>query len=409
MRSRLTSCASSGNNEFTTTYSAVVAGDELAGFSIFSFGGEDREFAWMATRLVADESDPDAKSELANQEPDSTDSRKPGNRLTGPRREVIAAATPGRIPAPGPTGSQPYVPRPILPGGIVVPLYASNSLALNRDRVHEAERYNMTKGVPGRIQSIANIHNPSVEIHRVDASINTGTAVILAAGGAHRTLNVGTEAGDFVPFFYNYGVNTVILRNRLRSDGYSPRDDAVKDALQAIRLIRAYSSEWGIDPNRIGILGFSAGAELSAPTAIRFEEFDQKHQVDEGPLSGVSSRPDFVGLLYPGPTPFTREPDTSIPRNAPPSFVATPGSGDQIHAIWAMDYFNAMLRSRIPNIELHVYGNGVHAGGIKDRQGTPFGTWQDRYIDWFRDLGFLSEPGKKTKAAVDSSAFVSKP
>ncbi len=326
----------------------------------------------------------------------------------GPSSETVASASPGRIPTPGPTTNGPYQPQPILPGGMVITLYASDSSALNRDRVHEAEVYNMSKAAPGRIQSIVNIHNPSIELHRADPSINTGTVVILAAGGGHRTLNVGTEAGDFVPYFYNYGVNTVILRNRLRSDGYSPQQDAVNDALQAIRIVRAHADQWGIDPHRIGVIGFSAGAELSGPAAIRFSEFDEQHSVSEGLLSGVSSRPDFVGLLYPGPSPFTREPESAIPRNAPPSFVATAGSGDRIHAIWAMDYVNAMLRVGVPNVELHVYGHGVHAGGLKDRNGTPFGTWQNRYIDWFRDLGFLSKPGDETKAATDSATFVSR-
>jgi hypothetical protein len=141
----------------------------------------------------------------------------------------------------------------------------------------------------------------------------------------------------------------------------------------------------------------------------RYDEFDKAHQDANDPLAGVSSRPDFAGLLYPGPTPFTRDPDTSIPRSAPPSFLATAGSGDRVHAIWAIDYFNAMLRAGIPNIELHVYGNGVHAGGLKVRDGIPFGTWQDRYVDWFRDLGFLQKPGEPTKAAIDSAAFVESP
>ena len=82
----------------------------------------------------------------------------------------------------------------------------------------------MSQAVPGRISSIVNIHNPSIEFHPVDRGINTGAAVILVAGGGHNTLNVGTESADFVPFFYNYGVNTVILRNRLRRDGYDVAD-----------------------------------------------------------------------------------------------------------------------------------------------------------------------------------------
>jgi len=85
-----------------------------------------------------------------------------------------------------------------------------------------------------------------------------------------------------------------------------------------------------------------------------------------------------------------------------------------------MEYFSAMLTLGVPNIELHIYGNGRHpgdpladgsrmTGGLTDRSNTPFGTWQFRFIDWFRDLGFLQTPSVETKAARDSAAFVSQP
>jgi acetyl esterase/lipase len=324
------------------------------------------------------------------------------------------------VPKPGPTNDTPYAPQPILQGGVVVTLYPSDSPLLNRDRVSEAEQYNLSKAVPGRISSIVNIHNPSIEVHTVEGGINTGAAVILAAGGGHNTLNVGSESADFVPYFYNYGVNTAILRNRLRRDGYNVLTNAVNDALQAIRLVRSHAKEWNIDPNKIGIMGFSAGAELAAPAAIFFEDFDKKNSDPTDPLAGISSRPDFIGLIYPGPTPFARNASPPIPRNAPPAFIACAGSGDRVHAVWANEYFAAMLQAGIPNIEIHIYGNGRHPGdplsdgsrmsaGLTDRNGIPFGTWQDRYIDWFRDLGFLQKPSVETKAARDIAAFLSQP
>lgn len=321
---------------------------------------------------------------------------------------------PQNIPHPGPVTDKPYAPQAILPGGIVIPLYAPDSTNLNQARIKEAEVYSLSRGTPGRIQSIVNIHNPSIEIHTVGGGMNTGAAVILAAGGGHQTLNVGTEAADFVPFFFNYGVNTVILRNRLKSDGYNPQTDEVRDALQGIRLVRAHAKELGIDPHKIGILGFSAGAELSGPAAIEFEEFDKNNGDPSDPLAGITSRPDFVGLIYPGPSPFTRNPDTEIPRNVPPSFVVCAGTGDRIHAIWADQYFSAMLRFGAPNLEMHIYANGHHpgsgsTGGLTDREGTPMGTWHLRFIEWFRDLGFLQKPGVETKAAKDIEDFVKQP
>jgi acetyl esterase/lipase len=279
----------------------------------------------------------------------------------------------------------------------------------------------MSTTVPGRINSIVNIHNPSIEVHLVDRGLNTGAAVILAAGGGHNTLNVGSEASDFVPFFYNYGVNTIILRNRLRRDGYNPQTDEVYDALQAIRLVRGYAKEWNIDPNKIGIMGFSAGAELSAPAAVLFPDFDKKNSDPSDPLAGITSRPDFVGIIYPGPSPFTRNRTAPpIPPNTPPAFIACGGSGDKGHAVWALEYYSAMLAQSIPNIEMHMYGFGKHpgdalpdgshmTGGLTDRNDKPYGTWQFRFIDWFRDLGFLDKPGVETQAAKDVALYVAHP
>lgn len=76
--------------------------------------------------------------------------------------------------------------------------------------------------------------------------------------------------------FFNYGVNTVILRNRLRRDGYNPQTDAVYDALQAIRMVRAYAKDWNLDPHKIGVMGFSAGAELTAAAAVLYGDFDKE-------------------------------------------------------------------------------------------------------------------------------------
>jgi acetyl esterase/lipase len=311
---------------------------------------------------------------------------------------------------PGPVTDGPYAPQPILQGGVVLTLYPPGSPYLKMDRVREAEQYNMSAVVPGRIGSIVNIHNPSIEVHVVEKGLNTGAAVILVAGGGHTTLNVGSEGADFVPFFYNYGVNTIILRSRLRRDGYNPLTDEEYDAMQAIRMVRAHAKEWNLDPNKIGIVGFSAGAELASAAAVLYDDFDKNNSDAGDALKGVSSRPDFVGIIYPGPTPFAKNRTAPpIPRNVPPAFIVCAGYGDKVHAVWADEYFSAMLAVGAPNIEMHIYGNGVHGGGMTNRSGIPFGTWQNRFIDWFRDLGFLDKPGVETKAARDISLYMNPP
>jgi len=340
---------------------------------------------------------------------------------SSPRAASAPLPAPQGVPQPGPATDAPYAPTPIVQGGVVVTLYPPNSPLLNQKRLREPEQYSMSQAVPGRVNSIVNIHNPSIEVHTVEGGLNTGTAVILVAGGGHRTLNVGGEGADFVPFFLNYGVNTVIVRNRLRRDGYDVATDATYDVQQAIRMVRAHAKDWKIDPAKIGVMGFSAGAELASGAAVFYDRFDKANSSADNPLAGISSRPDFVALVYPGPTPFApNRAAPPVPRNVPPTFLICAGSDDRIHALWADDYFRAMLTAGAPNLEMHIYGNGRHpgdplrdgthmSGGLTDRNGTPFGTWQFRFIDWFRDLGFLERPGIETKAARDIEYFLSQP
>ena len=359
-----------------------------------------------------------------------------GNLLLAAETASSPAATlpplpaPLGIPKPGPATDAPYAPQPILPGGVVVTLYPPDSPYLKKERLREAEVYSMSGAAPGRIASIVNIHNPSIEFHAGHRALNTGVAIIVAAGGGHNTLNVGGESADFVHFFANHGINTVILRNRLRRDGYDPKTDAVYDAQQAIKLVRAYAKNWQLDPHKIGIMGFSAGAELAAPASLFWTAFDEKNNVPANPFAAFSSRPDFAGIVYPGPTPFTapRGPNATanwtapaIPKDAPPSFIVCAGWGDRVHAIWANDWFTAMLNAGVPNVEMHIYARGRHpgdtpnagdppsTGGLTNRGFIAYGTWQDRFIDWARDLGFLGKPGIETQAAKDVITHLNRP
>jgi dienelactone hydrolase len=314
-------------------------------------------------------------------------------------QEKASEPVANRTPADGP-----FVPAPALPGGIVLSLYPQDSPLLKHERIHEAERYNTSGKGADKLLNTLNIHNPTIEVHLAPGDPpNTGAAVIVAPGGGHKILWVGPEGYDLVPFFAKLGISTIVLRNRLRVDGYEPTVDAVKDAFQAIRLVRSHAAEWKLDPAKIGMIGFSAGAELSAPTALFFDDFARKNQAD--PLAKVSPRLDFVGL---GPTPFTKAPETTIPANVPPSFIVCAGSGDQVHAVWATEYFTPMLKAAVPNLEMHIYGRGGHGGAVSPRDGIPFGTWQDRFVEWFRDLGFLEPPGTETKAAREVAAYAKK-
>src|SRR5688572_1795693 len=250
----------------------------------------------------------------------------PASGVANVQAQLPPLPAPLSVPRPGPKTDAPYAPQAILPGGVVLTLFPPNSPYLKPDMIREPEEYLMWG--PGRIGAIRRIHNPSIEFHPGNKALNTGAAIILAAGGGHRTLNVGGESSDEVPFFANHGISTIILRNRLRSDGYEPTTDGVADALQAIKLVRAHAKDWDLDPNKIGIMGFSAGAELAAAATLQWAEFDRKNDTPDNPVAKVSSRPDFVALVYPGPSPFVLGGTPVIPRDAPPAFITSAGWGD---------------------------------------------------------------------------------
>ena len=233
---------------------------------------------------------------------------------------------------------------------------------------------------------------------------------------------MGGEAADFVPFFYNYGVNTIILRNRLRRDGYNPQTDAVNDAMQAIRMVRAYAKEWNIDPNKIGIMGFSAGAELARPGGCAVRGFRQEEQ---RPVRSARGHHVAAG--------FRRASSTRARRRSPAiarlrrfrgmfrrHFSSAAARATAATRSGRSNISTRCWRIGVPNIEMHIYGNGRHpgdalpdgsrmSGGLTDRNDMPFGTWQYRFIDWFRDLGFLQKPGVETKAAKDITTYMSQP
>lgn len=300
-----------------------------------------------------------------------------------------------------------FQPRPIVPGGVVIPLYPPDSPFLNRNRISEPEEYNSTFGKkPEKIINVLNIHNPSIEVHLVpDDAKNTGTAIIIAPGGGHKILWVDPEGGRWVPDFARIGISTVILRNRLRVDGYEPTTDATYDAQQAIRIVRANAKKWNLDPKRIGIIGFSAGAELATSAGLFYGEFEKANSTSGDPYAGVSARPDFIGVFYPGPSPFNRDPNTKIPGNVPPSFTACSGVTDKIHAVWANEWFTAMLNAGVPNTEAHIYARGAHGNPGRGPDEIPYASWPDRFTEWLGDLGFLGETGEPTRASMDSNGF----
>jgi acetyl esterase/lipase len=267
-------------------------------------------------------------------------------------------------------------PLPLQPGAKVVALWPSGSPALRG--CDEKEVFTPTNGNPGRVQKVVNIHNPSIELHL--APRPNGLAMILAAGGGNTELNVGTEGTDIAKWLNDLGVSAFVLRYRLRP--YSSDTDALADTARSIRMVRAHAREWGIDPARIGIMGFSAGGEQAARIVLNF---DAGNPQATDPVERESSRPDVAVLVYAG---WGRLDMTRVPKNAPPVFLTSAGIDDAFHARETVEFYTALFNAQVP-VELHIYGHGGHANGIQPRNGIPFGTWHSRFVEWITDLGLM--------------------
>ena len=131
-------------------------------------------------------------------------------------------------------------------------------------------------------------------------------------------------------------------------------------------MVRAHAKVWGVDPKRVGIMGFSAGGEQAAWVTLRFDEGNPQAS---DPVERESCRPDFSVLVYAG---WSRMDLGKVPKNAPPTFLTSAGIDDAFHARQTVEFYDAMFKANVP-VELHIYGRGGHGGGIGPRKGIPSG------------------------------------
>jgi endo-1,4-beta-xylanase len=149
-------------------------------------------------------------------------------------------------------------PQPLTPGAKVVTLWPQGSPALKAlEGSDKPEEFRKSKD--GRVQSVVNVHNPSIEVHLAPADKANGMAVVVMPGGGNTQLVVGTEGTDIAEWLNGLGVHAFIERYRLRP--YTSDGDALADTKRSIRMVRAHAKEWGVGPNRVGVMGFSAGGE----------------------------------------------------------------------------------------------------------------------------------------------------
>lgn len=233
---------------------------------------------------------------------------------------------------------------------------------------------------------VTDINQPSLTVFLPPKDKATGAAFVIAPGGGHKYLVVDIE-GQFVAEKLNgMGIAAFVLKNRLaRAKGstYKADVESLADAQRAIRTVRTRAREWNVDPNRVGIMGFSAGGELAALAETRY---DAGKPGAPDPIDHASSKPDFVVLGYPGFRPGSILPT----RETPPTFLFV--NHDDGLSVVAAEYYIALKKAGVP-AELHVFDRGGHGFGVTGRtpefKKLPVAKWPDRLQDWMTDMGFL--------------------
>jgi len=244
------------------------------------------------------------------------------------------------------------------------------------------------KGEPGKPRIIFNVVKPTLTVFQPEAGKANGTAAVICPGGGFFMLSIDNEGNDVARFLTARGVTCFVLKYRLlqcKSD--DPLTEtlargkleetvapvvklALADGLAAVGHIRAHAREYDVNPDRIGIIGFSAGGRLAVAVACNY---------------GPETRPSFVASIY-GAYDFATT-TNGVRSDAPPMFVAA-ASDDQLGlAPSSTAIYRAWTAAGKP-AELHIYAKGGHGFGMK-KQNLPCDTWAERFADWLAMQGLL--------------------
>ena len=253
------------------------------------------------------------------------------------------------------------------------------------DRKDEKEVH---KQQPNNEYTVSNVHNPSLTVFLPPKDKATGTAVVIVPGGGHREIWIVHEGMNEAKWLAERGITCFVLKYRLAREpnsGYKLPDQPTQDGQRAIRLVRSRAAEWGIDPNRIGIMGFSAGGELAAYTC----NADGKGKDDaDDPIERQSARPDFQALIYSGPGGIRGQTITKE-MNLPPTFIAV-GDDDRFSVILANHYL--ALKNAGVSAEIHTYAKTAHGFGLRDRdKDKPIYGWIESFYEFLGAEGTLKK------------------
>ena len=277
------------------------------------------------------------------------------------------------------------------PGHVTIPLWPHPQALADPEMDATSAKDNLVAGKP--VIRLTNVSNATVTLYSPKEK-TSGAAVIVFPGGAYRILAIDLEGTEVCEWLNSIGVTCVLLKYRVPNTGPYPKSSAaLEDAQRAVGIMRAHAAEWHIDPQRVGVLGFSAGAHLAAALSTHFDRrlYDPLDASDE-----LSCRPDFAVIVYPGylalsEQNFAQNPEIRVTDKAPTTFIVQT-EDDPVHVENSTVYFLALKNAGVP-VEMHLYAQGGHGYGLR-RSEFPVTAWPQSVEAWLHTIHVLP-PGQK--------------
>lgn len=278
---------------------------------------------------------------------------------------------------------------PLCPAQQTIPLYPGTPPGNPAQTYPEKQYYSKA----WRTEVVTNVTRPTLTVFKPTNGANSHSAVVICPGGGYMALSILSEGNDVAQYLAGRGMTAFVLRYRLAPTATDatqlfgdlwahdrPKLDAMIDAdlplaiddgLAAVAYVRRHAAQWGISPDRVGIMGFSAGGGVTTGVAFGYKP---------------DSRPAFVAPIYPGGENFK---DLTVPQDAPPMFIAAATDDNLGLAPVSVALYAKWLNAHKP-AELHMYARGGHGFGMR-KQGIPTDHWIDRFADWLQLEGFLKK------------------
>ncbi|MBA2117452.1 alpha/beta hydrolase [Bremerella alba] len=230
---------------------------------------------------------------------------------------------------------------------------------------------------------VTKVTKPKITVYKPDAESDTGAAVVICPGGGYNILAYDLEGVEVAQWLNKIGVTGIVLHYRVpRAKDGEVYANPLSDAQRAIRLTRAHAEAWKIDPQKVGILGFSAGGNLAAVASNADET--AYNPIDD--TDKLSARPDFTLLIYPAylntkdaDTELT--PEASVNENTPPAFLVH-ANDDRVPSTGSVAYYLGLKRLNIP-AELHIFASGGHGYGLRPTE-KPVTKWPELATGWLK-------------------------